>query len=106
MVTGLLRSLAGSFGYRHPRELSTSIDDHLDGVSIMKDKIYFHNSTTAADMIRRRDAVRAVSGTPGLRFIYQVHAPKPDRVRRSNLLPDRSIIEPSPIEHKSICEVV
>jgi hypothetical protein len=71
-----------------------------------KDTIYLDNSATATDMIRRRDAVRAVSKTPGLRFIYQVHAPKPGRIRRCNLLPDRSIIEPSPIAHKSIREVV
>jgi hypothetical protein len=72
----------------------------------MKHTIYLDNSTTATDMIRRRDAVRAVSKTPGLRFIYQVHPPKPGRVRRSNLLQDRSIIEPSPVSHKSIDEVV
>lgn len=72
----------------------------------MKDKIYFDSTVTAADMMARRDAVRAVSNTPGLRFISNIWASNPWRAGRCNLLPVRSIIEPSPISHKTINEVI
>jgi hypothetical protein len=65
----------------------------------MKDKIYFHNSTTAAELIARRNAVRAVSGNPNLRFISE-----PRIVCKP--IQERSVIEPSPIDHKTILEVV
>jgi hypothetical protein len=64
-----------------------------------KDTIYLDNSTTAADMIRRRDAIRAVSNKLNLRFIST-----PRIVCKP--LQERSIIEPSSINHKTIREVV
>jgi hypothetical protein len=80
------------------------VSDSFGGV--MKDRIYFNPSTTAADLMARRDAIRAVSNTPGLRFTSNIWIPKPGRRRRCNLLPERSVIEPSPISHKKINEVV
>jgi hypothetical protein len=73
---------------------------------ITKDKIYFDPSVTAADLMARRNALRAVSNTPNLRFIFTARKPSPERVRRCNLLPERSVIEPSRISHKTIDEVV
>jgi hypothetical protein len=64
-----------------------------------KDTIYLDNSTTAADLMARRNAVRAVSGNPNLRFIS-----KPRIVCKP--IQERCVIEPSPIAHKSIDEVV
>jgi hypothetical protein len=64
-----------------------------------KDTIYLDNSTTATDMIRRRDAVRAVSGNPNLRFISS-----PRIVCKP--IQERCVIEPSLIDHKTIDEVV
>jgi hypothetical protein len=64
-----------------------------------KDTIYFDNSTTAADMMARRNAIRAVSGNPNLRFISKTRIVcKP--------IQERSIIEPSSIAHKTIDEVI
>jgi hypothetical protein len=65
----------------------------------MKSTIYFPNSTTAADLIARRDAVRAVSGNPNLRFISKPRIVcKPIQVR--------CVIEPSPINYPKIDEVI
>jgi hypothetical protein len=65
----------------------------------MKEKIYFPNSTNAADLMARRNAVRAVSGNPNLRFIST-----PRIVCKP--IQDRCVIEPSPIAHKTIDEVI
>jgi hypothetical protein len=65
----------------------------------MKDTIYFPNSTTAADMMARRNAIRAVSGKPHLRFISS-----PRIVCKP--VQERCVIEPSPIAHKTIDEVI
>ncbi len=64
-----------------------------------RDTIYLDNSTTAGDMMARRNAVRAVSNNQNLRFIS-----KPRVVVKP--AQDISIIEPAPIEHKTIREVV
>ncbi len=68
--------------------------------------IYLDNSTTAADMVQRRNVVRTVSKHPNLRFQYRIHPLKPGRVRRSNLAPQLSVIEPAPVQHPKIDEVV
>jgi hypothetical protein len=64
-----------------------------------KEMIYLENRTTAGDMMARRNAIRAVSGNPNLRFIST-----PRIVCKP--IQERCVIEPSPIEHKSIREVV
>jgi hypothetical protein len=65
----------------------------------MKDTIYLDNITSAADLMARRNAVRAVSGNPNLRFIST-----PRIVCKP--IQERCVIEPSTIAHKQIHEVV
>lgn len=61
----------------------------------MKNTIYFPSPTTAADLMARRNAVRAISNGPNLRFIS-----------KPRIVVKLSIIEPAPIVHKRIDEVV
>jgi hypothetical protein len=65
----------------------------------MKDTIYLPDDTTARAMMATRQAERILHNNPNLRFISH-----PRIVCKP--IQERCVIEPSPIAHKSIREVV